>query len=1725
MASLRFGELELARQEKKLTDEQETDRFIKSGQHLHTLQSLPNPGAIPDFYAPSRPQPSLKQLQVTTDPQWLREQRQGWFVDQVEKAYYTNRGELPLEWLLQQHEEDLKFFTNPDFGPHISNELRNMGGIQYYKRVNDRRLEEEAAASFEKELAIARMASKAAQVDYINDHEGGIFGAGDRFISQMLHGGEEGYQEEKDQRRADIDALYAARVEGKSYRPEDMAAAQGVPAPYDYDKELDNDLKEFMLTGLQGVGNIFAGIAKGASAVHSFFFENDVLSLMGWDLPQQQKDPHELAEVARAQAELRKLTSSGMSEEIKQSILQNDIPIDAWQRMQLERPDEFQEFIDMYGPDEAYMGFALEVQDMIKEGDPTGTQLDQWVTDGYIRPAEAYVDQLQESNYRNGGDILKALSWWNEGTTGVASYAVAAGKFLIDGPDRITNGFSDNLKAIAEMAEAGDHTPSGVLGLDGTAVGLLIDFVLPQAFDPTTYLFGPRALSGSSHISTAAAAKAAAEGPLTRVVFMDTAEILASADRAAVGKAAALSPLVEVGLGGDMLGASGLIDNYFPGHQWLNSELGRGGHYVDLDFAESLLDNVQQGKIAQLNPETVTQTANSLRNSGFLEPLVFGIDTKTGLLYLEEGGGLKRLAAMRQLRHEANGPTRVPVVFREHVPPPPTELAQRVVDNPREFIGHVTNRANAEAMQKEGIRGGGLAELDEAEIIGRTRVEHGAPDQVVVFWEKTQFPTNIQKALESGQINDLQSVIDMASIPPIRPAGVYDLERGAATIGQPKLPVGQTFEELGLKPPASYSPIETEAGNLYNPRSLFDDATLGVKADPAALHEILEEGMKRGMDFSGARQGTIALGLGKLFHAAINSGGAARLEPYLASVFNTTRISLAGGLKGAMEMVQFLSASHPEWANHWLQRMLENQRALNTAKSVVVAGRSELNVLRRLQDQLRIMSEGSNGWAGAVDSGIFGDLFDGQRFKDLAEAQQAVLNRMKQTQLELKTTAYDDAGAREWAGFFEEMMEDYKTQYIETNPEWAGLLDEEGKLSWSHIHRGTDLTEEGFSSTQISPRKQRERQAEVSDLAKNELLKQNYTTKFDPEQVVGRMRSYRGSTEGVTLPASPVELMAATTRGGASYTKMTQNVNLAAIRAFVKKMDALWKTNVLASPRLFGVLSVDELTSMAMEFGNEFIMRYVEARNASVTARLKDLVHNRRFRATAGSEFLSESSLNKLRALEDIPDELRTYQNSLWDADSTETIMVNPEDQGYRKAAQTYVQRHLEEPAFRAYLAGPEELGKFLDSPEGQSWILNNPFNNGDGSYRFVQDTQEAHDLLDFNWRVIEAQAKKSGMTDTVAFRKAWETAAAESGGRTGRTAPIAPFVYDYLGPLEGTRPIYPGSSVGWGVVGSAFEKFADQPAMFRQALLANMMRKAEVARLTTLFESQGKHIMSDAEVLAHFQNRGMPGGSFDPLHAEWLDQELLDQGYVTQAYISRLAENRARDWTHNMTYSFEQGSRAGKTGSVVFPFGRPWGDMWARWGRSLGAEAILRPWVRGLPGGQMLQSAMSRLPINPRAFSRLSRLANTDLQITGGFAGEQETDLDFSPFMFLPTESGGVNALIPGLGPLAILGVDKALDFFGPDPVEDPIGYNQLIDSLADYIPAMGLHGRSTAQRLAGSGVTGLLLNIGSDLGMGLFHNPNRFLGQFTGNLSAELRRSRAVSAQLADPELMATF
>lgn len=1728
--------------------------LVKARQTAHNkaLLALPNPTSIPELTGkiPSdNEQPELFSPEKGRTLAALQPRRQA-LITQIEDAYYANRGTLSPQFFAGLDPEDLYFF-HPDsslkdgVAPNILE-----AGIAFKEAMRIQATREELAESlYQTRLKEAQDADAILGIGQRYNSQPGV--DFDKIPSRVEQLG--GFVEGKEYRAEDLADAFALE-RGESIEPESAIAK--IEEFFFGDPDQPGSGYEFIATGLKGIGHLFGtvGAALDVNPADSDSLDKFYATLLGKDGAEaiMGYTGHQSPETLAARQNLELMRTGAARQELKDAVSTSQFPAQVWAQWEKENPEIIEEYIDKYGVDMAMAGFFIEFQDYKDEPD-LDEQLDDFLEFGVFRPVEAMIDAQEETNFMMSNGVMELIGSWGRITDGIGANVVAGITGLVQDEDKREMvrelRFEEFLEEQAGVVEQGGHTPSGVLGLEGTVFGLLIDFGVGAVVDPTTWLLGPVGRFGVSGITSGVKAAGVMSSPAVRIGIRALPKVLA--ERTSAAGARLLGAFAEVGLAGEMLTATGLGDNVLQGTTWLGAKRGATADYVPINFLDNMLDDVQREAMDNIDFGRVSRRAEELLEADSLnQPLTVLYDPKARTMALAaEGDELLDLAAVRFLASE-----KVPITVKVRTqtlaektaasdPRPAILEAKRQewgLEPDEPVIFHGTSSDDGASILAFGLEQGGLTR-DIKRIAEEGWAKPGTDDVVLVFRESDfggkfgpRDPEMVRTADNYAQATPdelYEQGSGFEQIPAgVRPVGILygrDLEDLTRTTAVKKGPVGVPIENVAAKDPDMFAPHKYDDGSEYfHPRQLWDDEQLGIKADLKAVEQIVHETLLRGGDLPFARQTWMAVGLGEAWRVLAKTKFGERAAHFLRTTHNVDYIptETVNGTRRAMEMVEFLGSSDPLWTRTWQRRVLEHVKARGQHNKNMAVPTKRLKKLRELE-QILIDKE-----LASIDPKAYGDLVEPgilKNVKNSIELRQVVRDMIRTDEADLAQRSQAATNAGTWQGLVDEMLNDFNRRFIATNKEWAGFVDESGMVPWEHIHRGLDPTEIG-SPGRVTGRQGRQARLSLEKAAQDSLeLHTRMGAKYDTESTLAAFTG-NGDLRGVYLPASPMELAAATVRGGAKYTQWSQEAALASLRSGAVLVDQLWKANVLMSPRTFMVMSIDELTSMLHLNGTDFVRRYLAARASKAHARLNSVLEGKTlFNAKAGTRRLKPKAAERLRRLQDLPEEAKSFDAVLAEHMNRETIKMKPGDVGYEKAAALHEQNYLQNPAFRAYLRGREAFNEWFHSQAGQEWSLGvevrlwndkdemivRPLNSADEAYSL------AHGIYKHR---IEKIALENGLKSTDDFRRAWtETAAKIDADSSGRVVTMPSWTRQHYGIIEGNQPVYPGSSMAWHTLSRAYEAGAANPAAFRQGLLADMMRDAERGRIRSLLESQGKVVMDDVAVLEWLKDNGFDISEINQFNSPWIDQEMLKHGLFTEGYIGRLAEGRAQDFVNDMTYSFEQGSRVGSQGKYVFPFGRAWGDMFGRWGRMLGSRAVARPWLRKLGLEKAVQKVSDLSPVNLKTAGFLSRLSNRSLEITGGIRGDDNTDLDFSPLTFLPTESGGLTTLIPGLGIFPTMGIDFIIDRL-VDPVEDPQGYQRMLDNLSQIIPGAGLHGRGPDGRFLGSGVTGLVASLASEAGRFLWQNPNRPAYGLTGNLKAEVKFTRAVSAELSDVEFM---
>jgi endonuclease YncB( thermonuclease family) len=299
---------------------------------------------------------------------------------------------------------------------------------------------------------------------------------------------------------------------------------------------------------------------------------------------------------------------------------------------------------------------------------------------------------------------------------------------------------------------------------------------------------------------------------------------------------------------------------------------------------------------------------------------------------------------------------------------------------------------------------------------------------------------------------------------------------------------------------------------------------------------------------------------------------------------------------------------------------------------------------------------------------------------------------------------------------------------------------------------------------------------------------------------------------------------------------------------------------------------------------------------------------------------------------------------------------------------------------------------------------------------------------------------------------------------------------------------------------------------------------------LRSLFASQGKRIVSDAEMEGMLGLQGIAGAQRTGLR-DAIQEMAVKSGYIPESYLDDMVERAVLDEIENTLYAFDASSRMGAQSRIAFPFGKPWADMAGFWGREMVRKPVMRGWINK-SNAMWLRSANEQgllsFPLVPnRSAALLSRLAHTDFTIDKGILPGDEGGVlpgseqsDFSPLFFLPTEGNNpFSYMLPGLGIVPIALLDFVMGELY-DPVKEPVEYQQLQDDIGQFIPSVHFQQGGFISRMLGGGslakVGGMTVDLTGMLGNESFFN----LTSWMGDISREIDRTREISALLADPK-----
>lgn len=1611
------------------------------------------------------------------DQQARLDQRAEDFITNVESAWSAHRGEIPIQWWYEQNVEDLRMLNDPTLD-QIAYDIEEewyYTGIQAVVDLQvQKELERRAQANVRGQLLSQWVPFLDVEPLDLESAEREI-----RF-GEITSPSAEHRKDEKN--RHILNRAAEGIVTGLGRSTSAFARDTGVTAAAGALREpaglvLEGTARDAM----QRLAMIDRGLVAGS----------ELSGIVGW-LRQRQED-----QAARRLALLQGQQDIPVQDLVDQLIVSGTN--EAWEveLTEVERQGRIREA----GGDEIQaMGFFAAER---LEDPEAREQMAQYVETLRDEQRDLIYD-LEEFDFSPGAAVLDLMATYGRN---VPMRLATGATLLFSDTDLLSSDWGSVWSDLGEEIEKADFSPAKALGIDGSFQGLMLDLGGGIAFDPFTWFTGPRGLIRAGKPWTAADALLMADSP---IVGRYAKDIILNAQNPSKGVGGFLYHLrwaddeaIE-----RIAAIVGYREKMMPAGGWRDSRTGIISQWTEVETLSRL--PVLRRTVSGVD-ENLPELMDDIAARGFDESVEIVVD-RQGRVALNDGS--RRIAAAQELQLR-RAPAHVKFVddlgeegalLDELFPgsrPSPN------VDDLQTFESRLLAARQGSATDELTSAGDVQRSLDQAADLGLTDPTQGGPLPAVFPGARPDrvLPTRaVLGDLPEEEIVDIlrDGIMNRGLVPEGVGKFAHELAWANRLLANAK--------ETG---PGEW--IQRYAGGYGTTRSVSLSSPHALQDSIAMLNRLF-----------GSEQEAVAPFLQRLLDHAIDAG---RLREQATVMFANAKPlreeiyalrDLLGGsmfddgyrqmLAGKIDELRGVVKQDTRRRN--LIRDLDQFENADT--SAAGPGGLPAEALEELPESFGTPATGApEELAEVID--LLGDPRMAQYTDDLVDLPTALENitRVRERLLALESQ-YDNvlrdldeiyarrsSGTRRIQQALQDAWDEYNRRFIATNRAWRAHVDPEtGMVPWNKLKKGLPTDHDALPTEQrgFFP----EDRAAAMEAAE-----------VDGDELLGRLSGVFRSPITAELPLSPLDMVIARSWGGAKWTRFTHQREVAAVRQGAWELHKLWVIDKVFRPATAMTVSFDELLRIWHEYGTGAVTKWLGDHAIMKSARAAAFMNRRnglRNGVTRGAEFLPARAQERIRTVNNAHREIATAERELFEAQGLEWTTIRQGEAGHPEAARRWTATVLQDDGFRAALRGKDAFREWFNGPGGEAVRSGMGLDTAAGVSRFAT-ADEAFDGWMTVFGFVMDPALKAGKYDEVleAFRR---TAAQidETSGAALQNLPE--FVFNYIGNVKGVRKHLPKRTPVSHLSERFFDNLFMNPVNYRRGLLSDLSAGAERQRLESLFASQGKRIVSDLEVE---QILGLPGASNGGrgYSNAWLNRRALEEGMVLESYVNNMVERAVRDDISNTLYTFDQGSRFGQQAKAVFPFGKPWADMAGYWGREILRRPVARGWLNNenLAG---LKWLVEHVPFN-RTNALLSRLAATDFTIEGGLPGAEETD--FSPLFFLPT--GGENPfglLLPGLGFVPTWFLDQWIQ--DADPVNDPIGYQERVDAISQFIPSARFQQGGTPSRLfgggvVGSGIIGLTDLVAAETGESTFN-----FSSFIGDVSREIDWGRQMTILLADPD-----
>jgi len=1425
---------------------------------------------------------------------------------------------------------------------------------------------------------------------------------------------------------------------------------------------------------------------------------------------------------------------------------------EAFTQLEEEMPQQAQEYMDIAGGDRimamGFFGADLSSQIAPEEQVKYLTNLREH--------EEMVIEALEDQDFTAGSRLLHFMGSLDRlGPSRLNTYM----HLLMDDGDYFNQAlegqWGEMFSALENDAALADYSAAKAMGIDGSLAGLITDFGGSMVFDPTTWLMGPGA----------GAAKAGTSRTILKTAAKDVVRFGADPSRGAVSIYTMLN-WVDPVTRGQVIRKLGYADNIIPRGAWADNAA--KATVMDRKFLDNLIG---VDEIRRVDVNDVDNLRHGLMERGFDEAIEVSISRGDNTAWVSDG--VKRVMASDELSH-------VPVRIRitDEVAPGVVKVpgySDSTVNRLQRWASDKFSRLDGAPAHKSKGANEGLREsidnvkqleFDKTETLnvgmidtpsgplvvsrdvsgGRWYLQDPELDgKVVGFLDASDFASGFALKNGRGGKQTIHEILNMAHdegfdlvakmrLDDLSEAGQATLKYHAREVLKDALPQGNRFgkslddllidgEELG-------KPLKEAGGNgdvFARPNAVLPERlTMGEFANSDEIFELLQKAEANGAVYNAGQYMGIARRSGEALRKLLKANAPGRwLERYMTptSLMKGRSLSDLHAVDDLITDAARMFGSDTASMEMHLERILkwEAKHADSSAKTLesLTALEPRRRRLLAIMDEIGSLYDGSKLTGKIVDSLDDASKSQYRALRALAvEEDRALKAALSKIDNEAGVVGATD----ELAQISKDIWEDFNRKHIATHPEWAKYVDPEtGMVPWDSLQRGYKPPR----STAVA--------RDADSIVSEDMAKLADELGIDADKLMGDLSHSQNAALWADMPLSPLEMIVASSKGGAAYTKATHQFTVANARNVAHSLHNLWTVDKVFTVATAATVSFDELLRIFHRFGAKSLYRWMADRSVFLEARVQALAHGKRPRARLGAEYLSVKKQERLRSLQDYGARLKNLERQSYDEVGLGFQDILPNDPDFPDAARRWTAGMVQDSGFRSFLEGRDAFREWFLSPDGERLRKSAvaTFNDGKLETLFIDSADDFYD----GWsavfdKVVLGPAHKAGKAGEV--RQAWVDTARKVSASGGRPHDLPDIAINYLDAVRGVRRELPSKVGVQRLTETFFDKLFMNPVNYRRGFLAELVRSQEQARLRTLFTKQGKRVVTDVEMEQMLGLQGLSGSQRTGLRGA-IHKKALNSGIIPESYLEELVERRVRQEIENTLYQFDAGSRLGTQSRAVFPFGKPWADMAAFWGR----EMIRKPVLRGYVNEKNLfylnsLNKKGLLPIN-KSHMMLSRLANTDFTIDEGIlGGEGEGFLhegglipgtestDFSPLFFLPTEGDNpFSYMIPGLGIVPTFAIAGLMDWMH-DPVEDPEGYQAFQEKLSEFLPTAQYMQGAAAPRALGGGTASKVLSGIMDL-QGYFGGGTNFtLAALTGDISRETARTRQISALLADPD-----